>query len=566
MCSRSVAEGEREGRTRPALGWLFLIAAAGLVVGLALLGHVASESALADALTHDTEFTVTKPAIMDAESLGGFRSTVARQVARLNGDLGLITTDVVSPAFSIVDVNGAPPAGDLGHRSLVATYVDHLGSHVDVTGGGLPPDGLGGGEAPVTIEQRTADLLGLHLNDHLCLGTTGAPAGAQVSCVRVVGLWRRHDAADAFWAGEALPASLTMPRYDLFELVKSLHAPGALGTMRFQPDPALVTQPGAAGLAGRVATLDRQLRAAGYTVSTRLDRALAEYAASSGAALFGVGLSWWTAIVLGLLALGVSAGRFAVPPEMTVSRDLRILAFAVLVIAGTPLLASWRLGLRPEDTTLGSALGTLVPVLGSMLLAAGVVCIYPLLSRLSIGRRGGLQEALAVQQLERAPDQHAAAVLLMVLTAAAVVLWAAGVAATFSPGSLGSAPPQIRLSFGLSALAGFAAALILGLAGLAIHFIHVAKDRIREYGGLFADGPPAGLLASSLAVEQRPLERWGLAAGALVGWILVLAVLPALRLSGGAIVAGIILQIGMLPILLSGLSGVRRLVLIAARG
>jgi hypothetical protein len=71
---------------------------------------------------------------------------------------------------------------------------------------------------------------------------------------------------------------------------------------------------------------------------------------------------------------------------------------------------------------------------------------------------------------------------------------------------------------------------------------------------------------SSLAVEQRPLERWGLAAGALVGSILVLAVLPALRLSGGAIVAGIIVLIGMLPILLSGLAGIRRLVLVATKG
>jgi hypothetical protein len=56
-----------------------------------------------------SELTVEQPAIADAESLNGFQSVVQDEVAALHGDLSRITTYTVTPALSIVDVNGAAP-------------------------------------------------------------------------------------------------------------------------------------------------------------------------------------------------------------------------------------------------------------------------------------------------------------------------------------------------------------------------------------------------------------------------------------------------------------------------
>ena len=301
-CSRSVPERDGRSRTGPGLtwrrlvwlqatqhkrwaaaGWLCLTVAAGLTVALPLLGTMATESALAEALTRDAELTVEQPAIADAEALSAFQKAVDGRVAQLHGDLGRLTTYATTASFSIVDVNGAASASDLSGRRLVATYIDHLKAHVDFTGGQPPPDGLGGGEAAVTVAQRTADALGLHLSDRFCVDAAGGPNGPGPWCGRVVGLWRPLDPADSYWAGGPSLKSLTMARYDLFELARLLPTPTAVAGLRFRPDPDLVTQTRAADVGRRVAVLRAQLATAGYRVSTRLDRALTGFAASRDA-------------------------------------------------------------------------------------------------------------------------------------------------------------------------------------------------------------------------------------------------------------------------------------------
>ncbi len=637
-------------------GWLSLTVAIGLTVWLPLLGTMATESALAEVLTHDADLTVEQPAIADAEALGAFQKAVDGRVAQLDGDLGRLTTYATTASFSIVDVNGAAPAGELGARRLVATYIDHLTAHVDFTGGRPPPDGLGGGEAAVTVAQRTADALGLHLSDRFCVGTAGGPTGPGPWCGRVVGLWRPLDPADSYWGGGLPPKSLTMARYDLFELARLLPTPTAVAGLRFRPDPDLVTQARAADVGRRVAALREQLATAGYRVSTHLDRALTGFAVSRDAVSYMMGLFGWAVTLLGLLAVAVVSGRFleqqsrefevlrvrgwpltrtrrlalaglavltglavlagvgvclglaetltasgtglsvetlqpadlladlaravvvlaglaAVlvarvatlggpvrPSQRPIGRQLRTGGAVLLLMAATPLLGFWRMPDWPQASIAVQVLGGLVPVVGVMLVAFAAVCVQPLLVRVSVRRRADLPTVLAGGQLERAPDQHAGASLVMVLTAAVGVLAVAGAAAGLAPGPVEVFPAAIRLGLELGILAGFAGALTMALVAVGLHFLSIARRRLREYLSLFAQGLPADLLARSLTAEQLVIARSSLPIGGLCGLVLVVAVLPELRLSAGAIVMTGLGLISVALVMLGGILVTGRLV------
>lgn len=636
--------------------WLSLTVAAGLTVGLPLLATMATESAFADALTHDAELTVEQPATADAEALSAFQKAVDGRVAQLDGDLGRLTTYATTASFSIIDVNGAAPARELGGRRLVATYIDHLKAHVDFTGGRPPPDGLGGGEAAVTVAQRTADVLGLHLSDRFCVGTASGPNGPGPWCGRVVGLWRPLDSADPYWAGELPLKSLTMARYDLFELARLLPTPTAVAGLRFRPDPDLVTQARAPEVGRRVAELRVQLAAAGYRVSTHLDRALTGFAASRDAVSYTMGLFGWTVTLLGLLAVAVVSGRFleqqsrefevlrvrgwplkrtrrlavagltvlaglavlaglggclalaetltvsgtglsietlqpvdlladlaravivlaglaAVlvarastlggplrPTQRPVGRQLRTGAAGLLLMAATPLLGFWRMTGWPQASVATVVLGGLAPAVGVMLLALAAVSLQPLVVRVTVGRRADLPTVLAGEQLGRSPDQHAGASLVMILTAAVGVLAVAGAAAGLAPGTPEAFPVAIRLGLELGMLAGFAGALTMALVAVGLHFLSIARRRLREYLSLFAQGLPADLLARSLTAEQLVIARSSLPIGGLCGLILMVIVLPELQLSAGAMVLAGMGLIAVALVMLGGILVIGRLV------
>src|SRR5262249_5604022 len=161
-----------------------------------------------------------------------------------------------------------------------------------------------------------------------------------------VGLWRPLDSADPYWAGELPLRSLTIARYDLFELARLLPTPTAVAGLRFRPDPDLVTQARAAEVGRRVAELRAQLAGAGYRVSTHLDRTLTGFAASRDAVSGTMGLLGWTVTLLGLLAVAVVSGRFLEQQ----SRE-----FEVLRVRGWPLTRTRRLALAGLTVLAGLA-------------------------------------------------------------------------------------------------------------------------------------------------------------------------------------------------------------------
>jgi len=91
------------------------------------------------------------------------------------------------------------------------------------------------------------------------------------------------------------------------------------------------------------------------------------------------------------------------------------------------------------------------------------------------------------------------------------------------------APQQLGLESNLGL--GFAAALVLALVGFALHFLLVARSRQADYAILQANGMSGAQVRGSLAVEQLVLLAFSLAAGAALGALLAVGLLPVLQSS-----------------------------------
>lgn len=286
-------------------------------------------------------------------------------------------------------------------------------------------------------------------------------------------------------------------------------------------------------------------------------------------AFFGLGLLLACAIPTGIAVCGLATaavgltGGFA-PPSLqpqNLTGDLVALAVEVLALLGLQVwLASravWRVGEQLQEPSAPwwrrsaaaavlAPLGVLallvphligglpaiplslqadlpvVPALG-MALLAGALCLRPLAAWMP--RRASVAGALAGWQIERRPDQHASAVLCLVLAAAIVVSAALGLAATLASGPMAGEPILRRgLSAGLAVSLVGTAILVLG--GFGLHFLAAAGRRLREYAGLFAHGLSAAQAARSLRAEQLVTARSSLFLGGLLGLALAVASLP----------------------------------------
>jgi len=91
------------------------------------------------------------------------------------------------------------------------------------------------------------------------------------------------------------------------------------------------------------------------------------------------------------------------------------------------------------------------------------------------------------------------------------------------------APQQLGLESNLGL--GFAAALVLALVGFALHFLLVARSRQADYAILQANGMSGAQVRGSLALEQLILLFFSLAAGAALGALLAVGLLPVLQSS-----------------------------------
>jgi hypothetical protein len=91
------------------------------------------------------------------------------------------------------------------------------------------------------------------------------------------------------------------------------------------------------------------------------------------------------------------------------------------------------------------------------------------------------------------------------------------------------APLQLGLESNL--VLGFVAAVLLALLGFGLHFLLVARARLTDYAILEANGMSARQVRTSLAVEQLVLLAFSLAAGAALGALLALGLLPVLDIN-----------------------------------
>jgi hypothetical protein len=82
-------------------------------------------------------------------------------------------------------------------------------------------------------------------------------------------------------------------------------------------------------------------------------------------------------------------------------------------------------------------------------------------------------------------------------------------------------------------LIGVLTALGLGIAAFALHFLVVARGRLREYAVLEGSGLPRALIWHSLFTEQLIVVGFSLATGLVLALLLSFSLLPSLRLGNG---------------------------------
>jgi hypothetical protein len=94
-----------------------------------------------------------------------------------------------------------------------------------------------------------------------------------------------------------------------------------------------------------------------------------------------------------------------------------------------------------------------------------------------------------------------------------------------------AAHEPLRLDLVANLALGFGAALGLAVLGFGLHFFVAARGRLSEYAILRANGLAKSTIRASLLVEQGVLLGFSLLAGAALGAVLCLIVLPSLELA-----------------------------------
>jgi hypothetical protein len=577
----------------------------GAVASLPLVAAMASESALAQTVS-GADLTVQQTNVASVDAFDAFKRQLdGRVTARLGSQLVPLTDFVAAAPFSVLTVNAAPPTLS-GNLQVIPTFMDHLGGHVQMLAGQLPPDGLGGDEFAATMPQDGADQIGLHLSDRFCAGSTSQRG--PVWCARIVGLWRPLNSLDPFWGGSVPRLQLMTPRYDFFQLIGLQPGARTVAGITYRPNPYSISSAHAADSSRRVSLLRRDLAAnPNLRVQSTFEQAMETFAQRQATATAAIDR---VTLAVGLLALTVVAlithqlldsqareraellreGRspawiwslsvVSLGAVSAVATGAGLLGAALVVAAfgfsGSGLNPQW---LRPSD--LGGISAVVVGGIGGIVLVpaelaalsvavsretepppgrqdpgrlarwrpSGLARVGGGLLRLPRKMRGEISGTLARSQLEQRPEQHAGAAFVLALATAMGLVLAVQLVA----GMLGPSPRVLPvLAAGQEAIMLMALPVVLALAALAwgIHFRSTAEHRQQEYGTLFATGLPQATVAGSVAGEERAVLRPALAVGTVVG-IGVLAALqgPALldsNLALGAVgAAGSVVCIGL---------------------
>jgi hypothetical protein len=299
--------------------WLCLAVAVAVPALLPLVGQMAAESALAGTLAGSRGFTVER----QVPDLAAYDSFLRGTDAAVTEDVGarlLPVTDYVSVGPLPVVPASAGNALAAGGPAVVPTYLDHLADHVTVVAGELPPEGLGGGEAPATMAQAGADQLGLRLSDRFCLRFTAG--GPPSWCARLVGLWQPLDARDPYWGATAPQRRLTMARYDFFQLL-GLRPPGAaVSGLHYRANPTQVGAGQATAVAAQLGGLSSRLTRSGLRVQAPLVGDLQRFDAAQREVTTVSHLVAAATALLGLLVVALVCTRFldGQVPDLTVLR------------------------------------------------------------------------------------------------------------------------------------------------------------------------------------------------------------------------------------------------------
>jgi hypothetical protein len=442
--------------------WLCLAVAAGLPVLLLLVGGTAVDVGLAQTLAGTGGFSV-RQGVADADAMNALdRQVDARVVARTGSTLVPLGDIVTAGAVHIVTDGGLPVSGPLASTTLTAVYDAHLAAHAAAVAGELPPDGLGAGDTAVTMARSAADHLGLRLSDHVCadLSATGTESRW---CARIVGLWQPLSQDDPYWAGTAPGVTLSMGRFDLFQLAALRRPERPVALLRYRVGPDTVSPAAAVALAGAVDALAADLRAPGRQVDARLAGGLRTFDRARRQAAAAVQALAAALAVVGLAAVGLAASRLL---------DAQSRELALLRARGWPAVRTWAvaflglLGLAVSAVPAGLALCAL----GDAALGAANLGLTA-----RVVHAGDLPGIAAFV----AADAAVGALLLAVLAARAV--WAApapragpgaaagwlaagGVAASLAAGGAGAVALAVSLVAGVPAAAGGGAALLAAAA------------------------------------------------------------------------------------------------------
>lgn len=311
--------------------WLCLSGAIAMPALLPLIDAVAVRSALAQTLAHDGSFSVEQN-VADAASFNAFKRDVDAAIDSRTGSalLPIIDRAATGP-LKVTSVNSASPPAAAAQRPVLATYIDHLATHVGVNAGELPPDALGGGDTAVTMPQAAADQFGLRLSDRVCFDF--AAGGSSPWCARIVGLWQPLDTHDPYWNRAPAGPVLAMGLVDFFDVVRQHPGQAADATLGYWANSDAV-DPGQAGdVSAQIKQLTAQLQTPQRHVSTSLGTSLQTFHATQLQVSTAIHLTAAAITMLGLFVVGLVGARFL---------DGQARELAVLRARGWPSGRVWR--------------------------------------------------------------------------------------------------------------------------------------------------------------------------------------------------------------------------------
>jgi len=171
-----------------------------------------------------------------------------------------------------------------------------------------------------------------------------------------------------------------------------------------------------------------------------------------------------------------------------------------------------------------------VSVVGLVLL---VIAVLPLLSSATGvvgGRRRALEGTIANLHLRRWWQRNAAPGFLVVLAFAITSYAAVALVDQLLDGPGGALGVGIAVSLGI----GLVTALATAMLAYGLLFLVICRARVDYYAALLVDGLPATTVRRSVEIEQQAVLVLGLAAGVVIGMLLLLATASGIGLGGQA--------------------------------